>query len=80
MGTIWVTSFVEAPTPVYGIWHPYKCTVTITCPFFFLLMVAFCHGIQAADVPMYAFPKLIFIECMLACLLVSASKYKMRVQ
>ena len=64
---------------VYGIWHPYKYTVTVTYRLFFPLMVAFSHGIQAADVPMYAFPKLIFMERMFACLFVSASKYKIRI-
>ena len=43
-------------------------------------MVAFSHGIQAADVPVYAFPKLIFMERMFACLFISASKYKIRIQ
>ena len=43
-------------------------------------MVAYRHGIQAADVPVYAFPKLIFKERMFACLVVSASKQKIQIQ
>ena len=44
------------------------------------LMVAFSHHIQAADVPVYAFPKPIFMECMFASLFVCASKYKANIQ
>ena len=46
--------------PLYGIWHPCKYTVIVTYCLFFPLMVAFGHGIQALDVPVYAFPKVIF--------------------
>ena len=44
-----------ADTPPYRLFSP--------------LMVAFSHGIQATDVPVYAFPKLIFMGRMFACLL-----------
>ena len=43
-------------------------------------MVAFSHGIHVADVLVYAFPKLIFMERPFACLFVFASKYKIRIQ
>ena len=68
------------PPLVYGIWHPYKYTVTATYRLFPPLMVACSHGIQAADVPVYAFPKVIFKERMFACLFVSASKSKIQIQ
>ena len=37
--------------PVYGIWQPYKYTVTVTYRLSFPLMVPFSHGIEVADVP-----------------------------
>ena len=61
-------------------WHPYKYTFTVAYCLFSPLMVAFSHGIQATDVPMYAFPKLIFMERMFACFFVSASKNKISIQ
>ena len=59
--------------PVYGIWHPYKYTVIIAYRLFFPLMVAFGHGLWAVNVPVYAFPTLIVLECMFACFFVFAS-------
>ena len=61
-------------------WHPYKYTVSVTYRLCFPLTLAFSHGIQVADVPVYAFPKLVFIERMFACFFVSASKYEFRIQ
>ena len=77
MSTMLVTSFVNPPPPpcmIYGT-HVSTC-VAVTCR----RLSPFSHGIQAVDVPVYAFPKLIFMECMFACLFVSASKYKIRIQ
>ena len=64
---------------LYGMGHPSKYSVTSTYRISFPLMVALSHGIKAADVPVYAFPKLIFMECMFACLFFSASKYDIRI-
>ena len=44
------------------------------------LTVAFSHGTVALDSPIYTFPKLIFMERMFACLVVAASKYKVRIK
>ena len=66
--------------PVFGIWHPYKYTVTVTYRLFFPLMVAFSNGVVPVGAPVYAFPKLIFMERMFACLFVTAAKYKVRIQ
>ena len=66
--------------PLYGIWQPDKYTVTVTDRLFSPLIVACSHGYQAADVPVYAYPKMILMECMFACLFFSAPKYKIRIQ
>ena len=79
MSTIWVTSFVELPL-VYSIWHPLKYIVAVTYHLFPSLMVAFSRGVQAADVPVPAIPRLIFMDHMFACLFVFAFKYKIRMQ
>ena len=61
--------------PVFAIWHPYKYSAT---PTYRLLVIICCitHGSPELAVEVQAFPKLIYLERVVACLLVAPSDVK----
>ena len=71
-----VNTWLIRTPPIYGVWHPYKYSLTLCYRRFFPIMVFLSNGRLSPGDIVPSFPKIIWMERMFACLLVLAHRLK----